>query len=146
MTGQLGDGAQDDGGGHPVGQVGHHLGRRRIERGKVELHRVGDVQTHVAKRRQLTDQALAQPLVDLDDVHVPARPTRRRETHREHARAAADLEHHIIGRELGQPLDHVQDVAVDQEVLTELPLARGAGAHHPSSAAALASTARSSSA
>ena len=38
---------------------------------------------------------------------------------REHAEARADLEHDVVGRELGEPLDHAEDVLVDQEVLAE---------------------------
>ena len=38
---------------------------------------------------------------------------------REHAEPWADLEHDIVLAELGEPLDHAQDVVVDQEVLPE---------------------------
>ena len=55
--------------------------------------------------------------VDLDDVHVR---DARREVLREHAEPAADLQHDVVGRELGGARDHAEDVRVDQEVLAEL--------------------------
>src|SRR3954454_23501577 len=72
----------------------------------------------------------------------------------QHAQAAADLEHDVVGPELGEPPDDVEDVRVDEEVLTELAVradaelphaAKGRLAHQPKSLAALASTAASSS-
>ncbi len=38
----------------------------------------------------------------------------------EHPPAAADLEHDIFGRQLGEPLDHIEDVAIDEKILAEL--------------------------
>ena len=77
----------------------------------------------------------------------------------QHAEAAADLEHDVLGRQLGGAADDVEDVRVDEEVLAELavrpdaelahPARIGCGwelAHQPKSFAALASTAASSSA
>ena len=77
---------------------------------------------------------------------------------REHAEAAADLEHDVGGLERGGAADHVEQVRVDQEVLAELPVGADAEltqaaqarldrevAHQRSSRAALASTAASSS-
>ena len=59
----------------------------------------------------------------------------------EHAEPAADLEHHVIADELGQPLDDVEDVAVDEEVLTELA---PPDHHQPKRAAALTDSSNSS--
>ena len=42
---------------------------------------------------------------------------------------AADLEYDVVGLERREPVDHVEDVAVDQEVLTE-------AGHHPNTSAA----------
>ena len=53
---------------------------------------------------------------------------------RQHPGSAADLQHHILVGERGQPLDHVEDVAVDEEVLPEL--------YQPNTAAEAASTSR----
>ena len=81
-----------------------------------------------------------------------------REVLRQHAEAAADLEHDVVRAELRGPRDHVEQVRVDQEVLAEValgadaerlhpPQARLGGevAHQPSRRALLACTAASSS-
>ena len=57
--GQLGDRAQDDGRGDAVGQVRDDLRRRRVERGEVELHRVGEVERRVRMRRRARRAARA---------------------------------------------------------------------------------------
>ena len=100
-------------------------------------------------------QRRLEPAVDLDHVHVRGALG---EVLGQHAEPAADLEHDVLGRERGGAADHVEDVRVDQEVLAELAvradpeLAHAAQArlrrelaHQPSSRAALASTAASSS-
>ncbi len=100
-------------------------------------------------------QGRLEPPVELDDVHVGG-PVG--EVLGEHAEAAADLEHDVGGLERGGAADDVEQVRVDQEVLAELAawadaeLAQAAQArldrgvaHQPSSRAAFASTAASSS-
>ena len=100
-------------------------------------------------------QRLLEPAVELDDVHV-ARTLG--EVLGEHAEAAADLEHDVLGAELGGARDHLEQVGVDQEVLAQLAVRadperphaaqarlRREVAHQPNSRAALASTAASSS-
>ena len=57
-----------------------------------------------------------QRAVDLDHVHLRGAL---REALGEHAEATADLEHHVAVRELGETLDDLEDVAVDEEVLAE---------------------------
>ncbi len=52
----------------------------------------------------------------------------------EHAEAAADLEHDVLGAKLGGALDHAEDVRVDQEVLAELAVRAHAEAAHPAQA------------
>ena len=94
-------------------------------------------------RSERLAQALLQPTVDLHHVQVADLG---RQALGEHAEPAADLQHDVIGPELGQPLDHVEDVAVDQEVLPELPSPRLVRPHHPNTAAAARSIERSSSA
>ena len=101
-------------------------------------------------------QRRLEPAVDLDDVDV-----RRAlgEVLRQHAEAAADLEHDVVGAQLRRPRDHAEQVRVDQEVLPQV--AHGADAeglqaaqarlrrelaHQPNRRAAFASTACSSSA
>ena len=74
-----------------------------------------------------------EPPVDLDDVQMR---DLRSEPLGQHALTTSDLQNHIAGRQPRKPLDHVQDVAVDQEVLTE-------ACHHPNTSAALASIAAS---
>jgi len=94
----------------------------------------------VLEGRQRRTQLGLEPAVDLD--HVQGRDARG-EAHREHPQAAPDLEHDVMVVELGQALDDVEQVAVDEEVLTEV--AGAPGAHQPKTAAALRSTAASSS-
>ena len=62
-------------------------------------------------------QRRLEPAIELDDVHV-----RRAlgEVLAEHAEAAADLQHDVVGLEFGEPPDHVEDVRVDEKVLPEL--------------------------
>ena len=50
--------------------------------------------------------------------------TRVGEVAREHADARPDLEHDVVGLQLGEPADHAEDVLVDEEVLPELLLRR----------------------
>ena len=101
-------------------------------------------------------QGRLQLAVELDHVHVGGALG---EVLRQHAEPAPDLEHDVGGAELGGAADDVEDVGVDQEVLAQLAVGpdaelaqaaqarlRGELAHQPSSRAALASTAASSSA
>ncbi len=83
--------AQDHGRRDAVGQVGDDLGRRRVERGEVELDRVAEVQRGVRVRVERVAQRRLQAAVDLDHVHVPRRarpgtPTARRGRRRPPAR------------------------------------------------------------
>ncbi len=76
---------------------------------------------------------------------------------RQHAEPAAHLEHDVVGLELGEAADDLEDVVVDQEVLPELAvranreLSQAAEArltwprYHPKTRAALRSTSVSSS-
>ena len=67
--------------------------------------------------------------VELDHVHV-AHP--RGEVLAEHAEAAADLEHDVVGLQLRGARDDLEDVRVDQEVLAEVALrAHPEGPHAP---------------
>ena len=95
----------------------------------------------VVVRRERLSQGLGERRVYLDHVHMPGPG---RQAFGENAQSAPDLDHHIVRRELGQALNHIEDVAVDEEVLTEL--ADAPSAHHPNTLAALRSTAPSSSA
>jgi hypothetical protein len=100
-------------------------------------------------------QRRLEPSVELDDVHMGGALG---EVLRQHPEPTADLEHHVGGLELGGAADDVEDVGVDEEVLAQLAVGpdaelahaaqarlRGELAHQPSSRAALASTAASSS-
>ena len=83
-------------------------------------------------------QRRLQAAVDLDRVDV------RRDGGQapaQHPFAGADLEHHVGGRERGVADDRVEQVGVGEEVLAEAD--QGVG-YQPKSAAALASTVRSS--
>ena len=96
-----------------------------------------------------------EPAVELDDVDVAGALG---EVLGEHAEAAADLEHDVVGAELRRARDHLEQVRVDQEVLAEVAVRadperlhaaqarlRRELAHQPNSRAAFASTAASSS-
>ena len=120
---------------------------------EVELDRVGEVQRRVRVRVERVAQRELQAAVELDHVNVRDALG---QVLAQHAEAAADLEHDVLGR-ARRPADDVEDVRVDEEVLAELAvradaeLAHAAGwlrglAHQPKSLAALASTAASSSA
>ncbi len=73
--GQLLDGLEQHRRGHAVGQVGHHLGGRGLERAEVELHGVREVQGGVAERIERLAQRRLQRAIDLD--HVQVRDARR---------------------------------------------------------------------
>src|SRR2546423_4087584 len=94
--------------------------------------------------------------VELDYVHVRDPGG---EVLGEDAEPAADLQDDVLGSELREPPDDVEDVRVDQEVLAELAVGANAEpahppqrrldrqvvGHHPKTAAALRSSAASSS-
>ena len=139
----------------PYGQVRDDLGRRRVERGEVELDRVGEVQRRVRVRVERVAQRGLERAVELDDVDVR---DARGEVLGQHAEPAADLEHDVGRVERRGARDHVEQVRVDQEVLAQValradaerlhpPQARldGELAHQPNRRALLACTAASSS-
>ena len=138
---QLLDRPQDHRCGDAVRKVGDELRRWWTQRGEIELDGVAEVQRDVGGLTDGGGEPWAQTLVDLDDVDV-AGP--RREPLGEDPWTAADLEDDVGRIELREALDDPEDVAVDEEVLTELAVARTG--HHPSTAAALRSIAASSSA
>ncbi len=49
----------------------------------------------------------------------------------EHSEPASDLQHDVVSSQRGQPGNHVEDVAVDEEVLTELPGASAGISQNP---------------
>ncbi len=128
---ELLDRAQDGARRDAVGQVGDDLRRRRRQRAQVELHRVGEVQRDVGERVDGVAQRRLERAVELDDVDVR---DARREVLREHAEAAADLEHDVVGLEPRLALDHAEDVGVDEEVLAEVALGPHAEVAHPAQA------------
>ncbi len=120
----------DERGRDVVREVGHQL--RRVLR-QLDPERVAEDEVDV--RRQLVQRGL-EGAVDLDRVDAA---DALREVAREHSLPGADLEHDVVRAELCEPPDHLQDVAVDQEVLAVLLL------HRPKHALALPSICRSSS-
>ena len=96
-----------------VRQVRNELVRRRLERGDVETERVAPVDVGVRDVREVR----LEPPVDLDGVHV--RDAFGEEA-RQHSESRADLQHNVVGPELGQALDHAQDVLVDEKVLAQV--------------------------
>ena len=166
--GQVLDRAQDGDGCDPVRQVGHHprgSGRQRVE---LERDGVLHVQGHVGEPVDRVVQRGLEPAIDLDDMEM-GHP--RRQVLGQDSKSPSDLEHDVIGPELGRALDHSEQVGVDEEVLAEVairphveaPQAAQAGlawqralhrpraigpparAHHPNNPAAFRSTAPSSS-
>src|SRR5204862_1184896 len=120
------------------------------------LDGVGDVQGDVRVRVGRVAQRGLEPRIDLDDVDMRGVL---REVLGEHAEAAPDLEHHVVGTELGRAPYHPEQVRVDQEVLAQVAARADAEglqaaqarlrrelAHQPNRRAAFASTACSSSA
>jgi hypothetical protein len=98
-----------------VRQVGDELVRRRLERGEVERERVAEVEPDVVGLGQVRlERAVELDRVDEGDAAG--------EEAREDAEAGADLEDDVVRLERGEPLDHAQDVLVDEEVLAELLL------------------------
>ena len=121
--------------GDPVGEVGHDLGRRGLERAQVEPHRVAPAQRHVrAARRRPASASRSRSSISTTCTWRDALG----EVLAEHAQATADLEHHVLGDERAARADHAEDVGVDQEVLPELAV----GAHARSAAGAAGSAAR----
>ena len=139
----------------PYGRLATTLVGAGSSCGQVELHGVGEVERGIGVGVERVAQRGLEPAVDLHDVHV-LRPVG--EVLGQHPQPAADLEHDVVGAQLGRAPDDVEDVRVDEEVLAELAVGpdpelahpaqarlRGEVAHHPSSRTALASTAVSSS-
>ena len=124
-----------------VGQVRDQLRRRRIERGEVELERVAPVELDVRALGECREVRRKRP-VELDCVDVSGAVG---EAAGEDAEAGPDLEHDVVAVELGQSLDHAEDVLVDEEVLAELLLRANAHGRR-NAAAALASIRAASSA
>ena len=95
----------------------------------VELHRVGEVERGVGVRVERVAQRGLERAVELDHVDVAHA---RGEVLAEHAEAAADLEHDVVGLQLRGARDDLEDVRVDQEVLAEVALrAHPEGPHAP---------------
>ena len=107
----------DDRSRHVVRQVRDELAWSGIELGWVERECVAEVEVHAL----VVWQVRLERAVDLDRVHEPD-PLGQEA--REDAEAGADLEHDVGRFEVREPLDHAQDVLVDQEVLAELLLRR----------------------
>ena len=109
---------------------------------KVEPERVAEVELDVLAATECFAQARLERAVELDCVHMRCTVG---EVGREHPEARPDLQHDVLGAELGKPADHAEQVLVDQEVLAEL-LLRGGSAHaSPNAALALASSRAASS-
>ena len=108
-----------------VRQVGHEL-RRVLRQLEVERVAVGDLDVGAEASEHRLELA-----VDLDRAHARHALG---EVAREHAVPRADLEDDVVGPQLGEPADHVEDVPVGQEVLAVFLL------HSPKHAVALRST------
>ena len=84
--------------------------------GEVDLHRVAPDQLDVARRLGQGLELRPQPLVELD--HVQASDPGREPLGQALPRLP-NLEHDVVGGEVGLPDDHVEQVRVGEEVLAE---------------------------
>ncbi len=89
--------------------------------------------------RRHTREHRLQAAVDLDRMDMRRRPC---QPLRQHPFSRADLEHDVVGTELGVADDRVEQVLVGEEVLAEPD--HGSGPHQPKRSRAFASTVRSS--
>ena len=155
--GQQLDRAQDHRRGDAVGQVGDDLRRRRVERGEVELDRVGEVQRDVRVRVERVAQR--RPRAARSSSTTWTWRGALGEVLGEHAEAAADLEHDVVAA----PSSAAREITSSrfESIRKFWPSSRfgripnafmrrrlgcaGRLAHQPNSRAALASTAASSS-
>jgi len=80
--------------------------------------RIAELDTEIGELRQ----ARFERPVDLDGVH-PSHTIR--EVRGENPQTRPDLEDHVVGRQLGESPDDLEDVLIDQEVLAQILLRRG---------------------
>ena len=116
-----------------VGEIGHELARRGFEPGKIECESVSENDLHVRSPGEAPRKPRPESAIDLDGVDGGDAIGEER---REDSQPGTDLEHDVVPLKLGEPLDHAQDVLVDEKVLTEL--APGPDATHGRSKAAAA--------
>ena len=124
-----------------VRQVGDELARRWVERGEVDLQCIAEEHIDVLPAGEPVGEVRLERAIELDSVD-PRDPVG--EIHGEHAEPRPDLEHDVIGVELGEPSDDAEDVLVDEEVLAELLLRQDVHDGRPKHSAALRSVCRSS--
>ena len=111
------DRAQDQGRRDVVRQVRDEGGRLRSERGQVEPHRVTPHELDVRLLVEHLGQRRLELAIDLDRRHVR---DLRRQVLGQRSDAGADLEHDVLRPQVGEPIDHLEQVVVEQEVLPEL--------------------------
>ena len=116
------------------GKVRDELARRRLERREVETEGVAEVELDVVPAREPFREVRLESAVELDRMHQ-TNPLRK--VVGQHSETRADLEHDVLRVEPGKPVDHAEDVLVDQEVLAEIAV-RCDGELHGSEKATLA--------
>ena len=87
-----------------------------VERGRVEVDRVLEPHDDVVAAGERGAQRRLEAPVELDRVHERRRVGEHR---RHHAEPGPDLDHDVVGLELGQAERDADEVVVDQEVLAE---------------------------
>ena len=107
---------------------------------QIELQRVGQMNGHIGVRHEGVTQPGLEPRIDLDHMDVACVL---RKALGEDSEAAPDLQHDVLVIECRKALDDVEQVAIDEEVLTQV--AGSPRAHQPKTTAALRSTCPSSS-
>jgi hypothetical protein len=100
-----------------VRQVGDEGGRRRLEPVQGDAHGIAPVHRDVCPALERARQRRLQAAVDLDRVHVRTAAGQARS---QSAHAGADLERNVLRLQPRQPLDHAEQVVVDEEMLSEL--------------------------
>src|SRR5205085_7150360 len=99
--------------------------------GELDPYGVGEAERRVVERPERVHERRPERAIHLDDVQVR---DARGEVLRQDPQSSADLEHDVRGVELRRAADHVQDVVVDQEVLTELAVRPNAELAQPAQA------------
>ena len=95
--------------------------------------RVAEHEVDVVSTAKALGEMWLEPAVELDRVH--ARDSLG-EVFGQNPQAGPDLEHDVVGVELGEPPDDAEDVVVDEEVLSELAVGCDRKLHGSENAAA----------
>ncbi len=88
-----------------------------LERREVETEGVAEVELDVVPASEPFREVRLESAVELDRVH---QTNALRQVVGQHSETWTDLEHDVLAVERGEPVDHAEDVLVDQEMLAEV--------------------------